>query len=201
MKKTLSLIIILILFLIPALSSPSYLIRLKNGRQLTTPMYWFEGQRIFFYTAGGTAGMERTEIDRIEKLETDSDKSLDSGTREKTGLPQPSSDQIEKSQESGKRTVDIEQKPPISNTPKTSGKEATKKDLNVIQEFNRLEKKFESRKRMTVDELNVLKNDLTTLRDKIISSHSEEDFREEIDKIADMRFFTNDLIIIKTRSR
>ena len=199
MKKTVSLIIILILFLIPALSSPSYLIRLKNGRQLTTPMYWFEGQRIFFYTAGGTAGMERTEIDKIEKLETDSDKNIDSGNRGKNGSPPLSS--TKKSKEPEKIPMEIEQKPSISNTPKIGRNEATKKDPYVMQEFNRLEKKYESRKRMTVDELKELKTDLTTLRDKIISSHSEEDFREEIDKIADMRFFTNDLIIIKTRSR
>ena len=70
-----------------------------------------------------------------------------------------------------------------------------------MAEFNELEKKFESRKTMTVDELTVLKNDLTALRDKIISNHLEDDFRQEVDKISDMRFFTNDLIIIKSRSR
>ena len=198
MKKPVSAITILLLLLIPTLSSASYLIRLKNGRQVATPTYWFEGSRIFFYTAGGTAGMERTEIDRIETLETDNDKNTDSENRGKNGSPPLSSI---KSAEAGKIPVEIEQKPSISNTPKTSRKEATKKDPNVIQEFNRLEKKFESRKRLTVDELTILKNDLTTLRDKIVSSHSEEDFREEVDKIADMRFFTNDLMIIKSRSR
>ena len=64
MKKTISILVVLLLFLPPALGNASYLIRLKNGRQVATPMYWFEGKRIFFYTAGGTAGMERSEIDR-----------------------------------------------------------------------------------------------------------------------------------------
>ena len=71
MKKTISAITILFLILTPALGNADYVIRLKNGRQVTTPMYWFEGTRIFFYTAGGTAGMEKAEIDKIEKLETD----------------------------------------------------------------------------------------------------------------------------------
>jgi len=46
-----------------------------------------------------------------------------------------------------------------------------------------------------------LKNDLTILRDKIVSSEREDDFREEVNNIADMRFFTNDLIIIKSKNR
>lgn len=71
MKKTISSLIILLLFLVPASGNASYLIRLKNGGQLATPAYWTEGKWIFFYCAGGTAGMERKEIDKIEKLKTE----------------------------------------------------------------------------------------------------------------------------------
>jgi hypothetical protein len=59
---------------------------------------------------------------------------------------------ITKSPELGKIPVEIEKKPSISNTPKTGGNEATKKDLDMMLEFNTLEKKFESWKKMTVDE-------------------------------------------------
>ena len=71
MKKTISSLVILLMFLVPALGNASYLIRLKNGGQLATPAYWTEGKWIFFYCVGGTAGMERKEIDKIEKLETE----------------------------------------------------------------------------------------------------------------------------------
>jgi len=71
MKKTISSLIILLMFLVPALGNASYLIRLKNGGQLATPAYWTEGKWIFFYCVGGTAGMERRGIDRIEKLKTE----------------------------------------------------------------------------------------------------------------------------------
>ncbi len=70
MKKTISALIILLLFLVPALGNASYLIRLKNGGQFATPAYWTEGKWIFFYCVGGTAGMERREIDRIERDDT-----------------------------------------------------------------------------------------------------------------------------------
>ncbi len=70
MKKTISALIILLLFLVPALGNASYLIWLKNGGQFATPAYWTEGKWIFFYCVGGTAGMERREIDRIERDET-----------------------------------------------------------------------------------------------------------------------------------
>ena len=54
---------------------------------------------------------------------------------------------------------------------------------------------------MSIDELNDLKNDLTVLGDKIVSSRLENDFLEESNKIVDMRFFVNDLLIIKSRNR
>ena len=68
MKKMLA-IFTLLLLLIPAAGDASFLIRLKNGGQLATPMYWIEGRLIFFYYAGGVAGMERKEIERVEKYE------------------------------------------------------------------------------------------------------------------------------------
>lgn len=67
MKKVISATLILCWLLIPAIGDTAYLLRLKNGGQLVTPAYWTEGQWIFFYCVGGTAGMERREIDRIER--------------------------------------------------------------------------------------------------------------------------------------
>ena len=71
MKKTISALIIFLMFLVPALSNASHIIRLKNGGQLTTPGYWTEGKWVFFFCVGGTAGIERSVIERIERYETD----------------------------------------------------------------------------------------------------------------------------------
>ena len=108
MKKNLSSLIILLLFLVPALGNASYLIRLKNGGQLTTPAYWTEGQWIFFYCVGGIAGMERREIDRIERDKTyDNLGTVGRDIGKKAPPPPP---KTEKPQEPGKSPVEAEPK-------------------------------------------------------------------------------------------
>ena len=69
MKKIFSTMIPLLLILIPVMSDASSLILLKNGGQVVTPFYWFEGRYVFFYYAGGTAGIERKEIAGIRSIE------------------------------------------------------------------------------------------------------------------------------------
>lgn len=69
MKKMLAALVIFILLLITAAGEASFLILLKNGGRLTTPMYWIEGRMILFYYAGGIAGMERKDVERVEKYE------------------------------------------------------------------------------------------------------------------------------------
>ena len=194
-------VILFLLFLIPAVSNASYLIRLKNGRELVTPMYWVEGKQIYFYYGGGIAGIEGIAVDRVERCEKETEDYMDT-TLENMGkkeLP-PLSSITEKAPGLEKSTVGFEPKPSMSNAPKIDKKEDTKKDPDLMREFNKLEKKFELRKSMTIDELKDLKNDLIALRDKIVSSRLEADFREEGAKIADMKFFINDLLIIKSRS-
>jgi hypothetical protein len=71
MKKVIPAIMILLLLLIPDFSAAAYLIRLKNGRQVATSAYWFEGTRIFFYTTGGIGGIERSEIAGVESDEAE----------------------------------------------------------------------------------------------------------------------------------
>lgn len=89
MKKTISSLVILLMFLVPALGNASYLIRLKNGGQLATQAYWTEGKWLFFYCVGGTAGMERMEIDRIERDDTYDNMGAVGGNIEKKAPPPP----------------------------------------------------------------------------------------------------------------
>jgi len=119
MKKTISSLIILLMFLVPALGNASYLIRLKNGGQLATPAYWTEGKWIFFFCVGGTAGMERKEIDKIEKLKTEDGEYIDktsaiAGKKELPPLP-PSA---EKAKEPEKFPAEAAPKAEKSPSPK-----------------------------------------------------------------------------------
>lgn len=90
----------LLLLFIPDLSAASYLIRLKNGRQVATSEYWFEGTRIFFYTTGGIAGMDRSEIVGVESDEVENrlNTAIVNKKKEENVLP-PASAPTEKLQE------------------------------------------------------------------------------------------------------
>ncbi len=50
-----------------AFSEIYYLIVLKNGGSLATPLYWQAGAQIFFFHAGGTVGVAEQAIERVEK--------------------------------------------------------------------------------------------------------------------------------------
>ena len=129
MKKNLLSLIILLLFLVPALGNASYLIRLKNGGQLTTPAYWTEGQWIFFYCVGGIAGMERREIDRIERDKTyDNLGTVGRDIGKKAPPPPP---KTEKPQEPGKSPVEAEPKAEKSLSPQNAPE---KIDLKAYQD-------------------------------------------------------------------
>jgi len=69
MKKPILSMIILLLLLMPAVSNASYLILLKNGGELVTPLYWVEGNQMFFFYGSGIAGIERIVVDRVEMSE------------------------------------------------------------------------------------------------------------------------------------
>jgi hypothetical protein len=66
MNRPLLLLILLILSLSPATGESSYIIHLKNGRQVSTPGYWTVGSYIYFHYPGGIVGFESATIARIE---------------------------------------------------------------------------------------------------------------------------------------
>lgn len=67
MKKVFLALFILPFLFVPAVGDASYLLRLKNGGRLTTPLYWVEGGKLYFFYAGGVVGIEKKEVDRLEK--------------------------------------------------------------------------------------------------------------------------------------
>jgi len=172
MKKSISSpvmpVILFLLFLIPAVSDAAYLIRLKNGGELTTPRYWVEGKQVYFYYGGGIAGIEKNSVRKIEKSTIDPDETYEVKKPEK-------------------RPAEVEPKPSMSNAPKIDKKEDTKKDPDLMQEFNKLEKKFESRKSMTIDELKDLWNELTAFWTKVRLNRLNEIFKDEVTEIFNMR--------------
>jgi len=87
LPQVLSTAICLVALVWPGLSAASYLIQLRNGRQVTTLQYWKEGQNIMFYSGGGVAGVPESAVLRIQTVE-DPPESAMAGTAEQKVTPQ-----------------------------------------------------------------------------------------------------------------
>lgn len=182
MKRFFPAIVILSFLLYPCEGFSYYKIYLKNGTEFETNRYWEEGGQIKFYLRQGIVGIPKNSVEKIKK----------------SALKPEETPEVKKQP---KNLQDTKTEPLKSDAVEINRKEDKKKDSPFSEEIERLEKQFESRQVMTVEELNQLKNDLTLLRNKISSSSLAEDFSEEITRLSDMRFFTNDLIIIKSRNK
>lgn len=184
-KLILSIILIFSALIVPAAGHCDYAIHLKNGGRFTTSQYWEKNNEIRFFSSGGVVGIEKNFVRKIEKLPADPYRNATIRTPEK-------------------RPAQVEPKASMPSVPEKEGKETAtddaKKDPTIMGEFKALEKKFELRNSITVAELTDLKNDLTVLRDKIFSNRLKYDSLEEANKVAEMRFLVNDLLIIKSKN-
>jgi hypothetical protein len=189
--------IILCLFIIvsslsfPTIGTSAYIIHLKNGGRFLTPLYWEEKHHVWFYVTGGTMGIGKDTVRKIEQSAVDAAEFSEVKTPEK----RPAQGDPKASVSSA----------PQADAPKKDKKEDTKddpkKDPNVMQDLNRLEKRFASLHALTIAELTDLKNDLTVLRDTLMSNYPEEEYRNEVTKVRDMRFSTNAVLVKKSKKR
>src|ERR1043166_102539 len=87
MPQILSTVICLVALVWPGLSAASYLIQLRNGRQVATSQYWKEGQTIKFYTAGGVGGVPENAVLRIQTVEDPPESELAGAAEQKATPP------------------------------------------------------------------------------------------------------------------
>ncbi|MCX5822314.1 MAG: hypothetical protein NTY86_02090, partial [Deltaproteobacteria bacterium] len=84
MKKAILLFLMLLISpLLPAVSDASYIIHLKNGGRFLTPQYWEENNYVNFYVVGGTMGIEKNSVRKIERSTLDLDGIYEVKTPEK----------------------------------------------------------------------------------------------------------------------
>ena len=184
MKKSISSpvmpVILFLLFLIPAVSNASYFLRLKNGGELVTPRYWVEGKLIYFYYGGGIAGIERKEIDRVERYEKETDDYMD------TTL-----------ENMGKKRL-----PPVSSitdiTEKAQGSETTPEVKGGEEKVN-LEDYKNKKDQMTAELDGLLERlrEATRIKDK----DAKEKTREEIRKISAQIYKLTDEVKEKNKGK
>lgn len=167
MKKSILSMIIFLLFLIPAVSDASYLIWLKNGGKLVTPMYWVEGKQIKFYCLGGIVGVEKDFISKIEKS--------DRNEKEKTVYtvkPEPLPAKTET--ETGVKT---------ETTPTAAG---GKKDDRFMKDFYLLKERSKKVTMMTTEESYKFSDDLIGFRDKVLKNRLGHIYTDELIEIYSM---------------
>lgn len=205
MKKMAAGFLAITLIFFASLCWAAYVIHLKDGRNITTHEYWEEADQIKFKQYGGVIGIQKDLINEIEDVgDLSEEKATSSETetptaKEETGKQKASQDEAkaeETQQEGAAEAEKNKQKAKESDV-----KNDAKKDPKIMGEFKALEQRFESRKNMPIDLLIELKKELTALRDTIISHYSQEDHREELRKIADMRFFLTDKILRKPKKQ
>src|SRR5689334_11575353 len=81
--QVLSTVLCLVALVWPGFSAASYLIQLRNGRQVATSQYWKEGQTIKFYTDGGVGGVPESAVLRIQTVEDPPESDLVGATEQK----------------------------------------------------------------------------------------------------------------------
>jgi hypothetical protein len=191
MKKLLTHVAVVVFLAFPTACLGGYMIHLKDGTQFLTDRYFEEGDLIKFERYGGLIGIKKDRIREIQETENSpeekiiGDQTETTMTNDKTGKQEPPQEK----EGQGIQQEDV------------ADKNDVKKDPIIMKRFKALEEKYEFRNNMAVNLLIELKNELTALRDTIISSYAEEEYQEEIRKIADMRFFLTDMILRKSRNK
>ena len=69
LPHVLSTVVCLVALAWPALSTASYLIQLRNGRQVVASRYWQEEHTIRFETDGGVASVAESAVLHIQMIE------------------------------------------------------------------------------------------------------------------------------------
>lgn len=127
--------------------SEFYVIRLTNGGAVATPLYWSQGGQVHFFYAGGTVGVEKETIERVEKHQGERDFSVSfaADTKETKELP-PLSAATEKASGS--------EKPPLARMPEEKVNIAdykSKKDQLTVELDGLMEKMDEANRGQDYD--------------------------------------------------
>lgn len=194
MKKIILMVLVLIMFLaFPLLSQASYIIYLKDGGQFLTARYWAEGDEIKFEVSGGVMGIDKADVKKIVESE---EEILDDSYKTKKSI-QPS--------ESVETKPETELVKPDEKDKKTEAKEGISDDPNknpdIMNKYRQLRARYEGRNGLTIDELQMLRNELVELRDRIYSNNLSDSHEKEKIDLNDMQFRIRSLIIRKTKER
>ena len=172
-KRIIPILTIALSLLCASVCDAYYLLRLKNRGMVTTPAYWFEGNKIHFYVSGGIASLEKREIDKIEDLEKEvSDYMQRTGAVAEKKEPPPLA-------VAGKATES--EKPLISTEPKSE------KGLSPQEPSEKMDLK------PYVDKMTSLKAEANRAQERIRMAIKDKDLAAEAEAVADRRRISTEM--------
>lgn len=151
----------------------AYVIKLKNGNEYVTTRYWQESGQLLFDTYGGTFGVEKAFVAKIEKT--------DKAVRLVTAVTHNSSDKFgAMSKESG---TEVTQEAPAAETKSPAKKDETDP---VYKEFNSLKAQSADLTAMLTNELDEYLKKVVALISKIQSDRKINQYLREYTELNTM---------------
>ncbi len=144
----------------------SYVIKLRNGNEITTNRYWPEGGQILFETAGGIFGIEKDSIGNIRK-----------STRPVTPFRATANSRSQAAGEAPQ--IEATEKIKKAESPPAS-RPATKDADPILKEFYALKSRFSGLKGMLTSELTDFARDVARFRKEVRQSERVNNYINEL---------------------
>lgn len=152
----LSLLMLVLVGSSPAEVDAAYVIKLKNGNEYITARYWQSGSQVFFDTYGGTFGVERAFIAKIEQT----DQPVRLATTRELPVGKPQADEATPDKDS------VKGKPAKPAAEPGSEKKRLAEDP-IASEFDRLKQKTNEVNSMLTSEIRDLLRQITAFKNKL----------------------------------
>jgi hypothetical protein len=178
-KKSIITLLGIGILLYPLICFPSYIIHLKDGREVATDQYWEEADQIKFKQYGGVIGIQKDLINEIEDVGDLPEKKKRVVVRKAIETAEKVETEKEKAAEPVKKVGAGEQTAPSSPEDVAKKKAFLEEKRGIIDEINNASSAFKEAKakkdRVKKDEYwekrLLLREDLTKLRKHVMSEY------------------------------
>jgi hypothetical protein len=172
MWKLASTVALIVYLALPNLARAAYLIRLKNGSEFVAARYWQEGQQVMFDAYGGTFGVDKAFVIKIEQ----SDKPLKlisaaQETREDKAQPV---------------AVKETKEPTKSPAPAEAKVEGNRADDPILKEFYSLKEQSTDLEGMLTSELLEYSQKLSTFKKMLQTTGKTNEYLREFGELYKM---------------
>jgi hypothetical protein len=154
----------------PDAGNAAYVIRLKNGNEFVTTRYWQEGKQVMFDTYGGTFGVDKAFVIKIEE----SNKPV-----KQLAAPESTHVQIPTAPSGTEEDRSKSPAPEAKTGP-------VRKSDPIIEDLDSLKHRFQTLDGMSVSDLQEFLKDVTSIRRRIQASGRSNDYLGEFTRILEM---------------